>query len=59
MQAQPAGTSESETDRRPWWLRLRSVVLLVALLAIIGVTVAAVIGVVVLVLSTLLDQALG
>ena len=59
MQAQPAGTSESEPDRRPWWLRLRSVVLLVALLAGIGVTVAAVIGVVVLVLSTLLDQALG
>jgi hypothetical protein len=59
MQAQPAGTSESETDRRPWWLRLRSFVLLVALLAGIGVTVAAVIGVVVLVLSTVLDQALG
>jgi len=59
MQAQPADTSESETDRRPWWLRLRSFVLLVALLALIGVTVAAVIGVAVLVLTTLLDQALG
>jgi hypothetical protein len=59
MQAQHAGTSEPETDRRPWWLRLRAFVLLVALLAVIGLTLAAVIGGAVVVLTSLLDQALG
>jgi hypothetical protein len=48
-----------EQDDRPWWRRVRSGALLVALLVGIGVATAAVIGVLALALAALLDQALG
>jgi len=48
-----------ERGDRPWWVRVRSAVLLVALLAGIGAAAAAAIAIVVLVLATLVDQALG
>lgn len=52
-------TDAVETDYRPWWLRLRSAVLLAVLLALLGLVTAVVIGAAVVVLTTLLDQALG
>jgi hypothetical protein len=48
-----------ERGDRSGWVRLRSAVLLVALLAGIGAAAAATIAVVVLVLAAVLDQALG
>ena len=49
----------TERDERPWWVRARSGVLLALLLTGLGVLVAAVIGVSVLAIAALLDQALG
>jgi len=48
-----------EWDRRPWWGRLRSAVLLGVLLAGLGLATAAVIGLLALALAALFDQALG
>lgn len=52
-------TNTVEADHRPWWLRLRSAVVLVLMVTGIGVVVAAVLGLMVLALTTVLDQALG
>jgi hypothetical protein len=49
----------AERDVRPWWVRLRSGVLLALLLTILGVATAAVIGLVALAMAALIDQALG
>ena len=49
----------AERDRRPWWVRLRSAVLLVLLLAVLGVATAAVVGLLALAMAALIDQALG
>ncbi len=52
-------TEAAEVDRRPWWLRLRSAVALGLLVVGLGVATAAGLGVIVLALGTLFDQALG
>jgi hypothetical protein len=52
-------TDTVEADHRPWWLRLRSAVVLVVMVVGIGVVVAAVLGLLVLAVTTVLDQALG
>lgn len=52
-------TDVIEQDDRPWWLRLRSACMLALLLGGLGVAVAAVLGLVVLALASVLDQALG
>lgn len=43
----------------PWWVRLRSAVLLMVLLVLLGLAVAAVLGVVVVALGALFDRALA
>lgn len=48
-----------ERSVRPWWVRVRSAALLGLLLTGLGTAVAAVIGVLMLGLAALLDQALG
>jgi hypothetical protein len=48
-----------EQGDRSWWVRLRSGVLLAALLTALGLAVAAVIGVLALAMAALIDQALG
>ncbi|HLT15357.1 MAG TPA: hypothetical protein VK007_01545 [Acidimicrobiales bacterium] len=50
--------TEAFDDTR-WWRRLRSAVLLVAMLVVLGVAVAAGIGATVVLLVSLLDQALA
>jgi len=50
--------AEAFDDTR-WWRRLRSAVLLVAMLVVLGVAVAAGIGATVVLLVSLLDQALA
>lgn len=52
-------TDAGEVDSRPWWLRLRSAIVLGLLVLGLGVVAAACLGVVVLALGTLFDQALG
>jgi hypothetical protein len=49
----------TEDSVHPWWRRVRAIVLLALLLTVLGVAVAAVIGVVSLAVAALLDQALG
>ena len=49
----------AERDVRPWWVRVRSGVLLALLLTVLGVATAAVVGVVALAMAALIDQALG
>ena len=49
----------AERDVRPWWVRVRSGVLLALLLAVLGVAAAAVIGLFALAMAALIDQALG
>jgi hypothetical protein len=48
-----------ERDARPWWVRLRSGVLLALLLTALGVATAAVIGLLAVASAALIDQALG
>ena len=48
-----------ERDARPWWVRLRSGVLLALLLTALGVAAAAVIGLLAVASAALIDQALG
>lgn len=52
-------TEVVERDHRPWWLRLRSAVVLTLLLLALGIATAAVLGVAALALAALVDQALG
>jgi hypothetical protein len=49
----------AERDVRPWWVRVRSGVLLALLLTTLGVATAAVIGLFALAMAALMDQALG
>ena len=48
-----------ETEQRAGWTRLRSFLLLAALLAGLGVAAAALIGLIALATAAVLDQALG
>ncbi len=48
-----------ERDVRPWWVRVRSGLLLALLLTALGVSAAAVIGLFALAMAALIDQALG
>ena len=48
-----------EQGDQQWWARVRSALLLGALLTGLGVAVAAVIGLVALAMAALVDQALG
>jgi hypothetical protein len=48
-----------ETEQRAGWTRLRSVLLLAALLAGLGVAAAALVGLLALATAAVLDQALG
>ncbi len=52
-------TEAVDRDSRPWWLRLRSTLALVVLVAGLGVALAAGLGLVGLALGALFDQALG
>jgi len=52
-------TEATESTGTPWWVRIRSAVLLIALLVLLGVAAAAALGVVVLAVATLMDRALG
>jgi hypothetical protein len=52
-------TEAAEQDRRPWWLRLRAALGLSVLVVVLGVAVAALVGVGALGLAALFDRALG
>ena len=48
-----------ERDHRPWWLRLRSALLLALLLAALGLATAALFGAAAVAVTAALNQALG
>jgi hypothetical protein len=48
-----------DEDRRPWWVRARAAAGLVALVVVLGVGTAAVVGLAAVALASLLDHALG
>ncbi len=52
-------TEVLEPTGRPWWVRLRSAVLLAALLAVLGLAVAAVLGLTAVAVASVFDHALG
>lgn len=48
-----------EHDHRPWWLRLRSAVLLAVLLTSLGLATAVLFGLAAVAVAEVLNQALG
>lgn len=52
-------TEAAEATATPWWVRVRSAVLLVLLLVLIGLVVAAALGLIVLAVGTVFDRALA
>lgn len=56
----PTMVAESvEYESTPWWRRVRSIVLLLLLIAVLGAVTAALVGVSGVALTTLVNHALG